>query len=89
MIKYYIFYGCHSGISITNQLYNTFLSKDFLLISEISSHAVKLLLGCLSVQVPDVFQDLQQSLLHSLGHLDLPADIDVAAFSNKKTYMKH
>ena len=69
-------------------LIERYLSKDILLVSEVSPHAVELLLGCLSVQVPDVFQDLQQSLLDSLSHLDLPADIDVAAFSNKKTYMK-
>ena len=69
-------------------LIERYLSKDILLVSEVSPHAVELLLGCLSVQVPDVFQDLQQSLLDSLSHLDLPADKDVAAFSNKKTYMK-
>ena len=63
------------------------LSKDILLISEISPHAVELLLSCLGVHVPDVFQDLQQCLLHSLGHLDLPADVDVATFA-VKTCMK-
>ena len=63
------------------------LSKDILLISEISPHAVELLLSCLSVHVPDVFQDLQQCLLHGFGHLDLPADVDVATFA-VKTCMK-
>ena len=62
----------------------TYLSKDFLLISEISPHTVELLLSSLGVHVPDVFQDLQQCLLHGLGHLDLPADVDVAAFAVMK-----
>ena len=59
------------------------------MISEISPHAVELLLSSLGVHVPDMLQDLEQCLLHSLGHLDLPTDVDVATFAARKSCISY
>ena len=55
-------------------------SEDILLVSGVPPHLIECPLRCLCIHHANVFENILESILHPLGHADLPANIDVASF---------